>query len=1040
MKHTISILFLAILCLGKAQTIDYTKSPNSYIFDLDVANSNNYAGLQIPVKKAYEMWANYIYLKNNGMSNPIPSGVLTATLYWEDNPGLIENVSINAASLPENSTIKVDVNRGKGKGNAVVAFKVNGVIYWSWHIWVTDNPANGVKYSQGFETDVKGNPIEIQYMDRNLGASSASFLGNNWQKSGGLLYEWGRKDPFPALVNKDFSFYELDGEVGNLKHRNIGGLNSIPLKIREFNEIEKNMDFAVKNPITLIINTDNANWFSNQAHRIEAAGTSYMSWDLWSDNYKGGNGNANSSNSAIRSDTRSYELKSELDPCPDGWRVPSYYGRVTPNNNLGPWGRKNSGVNDDTTANSKLMPDQQNYALDSIKVYPGLGMDFTKAQNGGRNLGLMPNTGSYVYYPNSVAPNTQIYSVFQDENSNGGLWSGTYGYDGPRYLGLISDPERLDISTAGLDAVYVNQTGKSKDALAVRCMKDPNVASIGHFPTQYFSDTKENYKIGLDFPNTYLAVNQTTVEIPISKAFSVYNQILTNHENLPSNHLVAKILWTDNPNLVSTINLNLSVSDVRDGKIEIKLKQGEYGNAVISLHNNSTDTPAYWSWQIWSVSDDPTINSITYTTEKSQPFSYNFASVTKSTLPPLTTTFMDRNLGATDQVNTPPTGNVQQTALKAGGLQYQWGRKDPIPSFNIAQIGQNVNSIFLGSENTSETGILTYTAITDQDYKNNFSKDFILFASNNSSDIKKVSENILYSINNPLLYLYQNGLGQLYDGGNKKNNDLTQIRDWVSNKQGVASDRWGHANQKSIYDPCPSGWRVPDVSFTALYTSSKGNSPWYNSYKKDQYGKDGLIQDQSTNISSFYGGENISGYYVKFNSATYNIGGFPFAGMRGELGNNAITNARSGVWTAAMADLDTGYALAMEFDQNNVQTATGAYPQAAMSVRCAKDEARFFRNNTSKPSSGSGYLGTSENNPKRDITDIYPNPFTNKIYFKKDLPETFEIYDMSGKIIRQGKIKNKEVDAEDLLPGIYILKITQKDGQIITRKMIKTKS
>lgn len=1039
MKQQISLLLIVVALLCKSQTTNFAKAPNSYVFDLGLANSKNYAGLEIPVKKAYEMWATYKYLQINGKATPIPSGNLSASLYWEDVPGIVQAVSIMPGSSPEDSLIKVDINKNKGKGNAVIAFKVDNIIYWSWHIWITDNPENGVKYSQGFETDINGNLIEIEYMDRNLGASTASFLDNNWQKSGGLLYEWGRKDPFPALVNKDFSFYGIDGEVGNLKHRLIGGANTIPIKVREYDEIEKNMGFAVKNPLTLIINADNANWFSNKLHKTDGPNSEFTAWDLWSDNTRGGNSNANSSNAALRKDSRSYELKSELDPCPDGWRVPSYYGRTTQNNNLGPWGRKSSGVNDDNSDNSLLQADQENPVLSGIKVYPGLGMDFTNAQNGNRNLGIMPIPGNYIAYPNSVAPNTENYSIFQDQNASGGLWSGSYGYDGARFLGLISDAHRLDVSFSGLNAVYVNQTGRTKDALAVRCMRDPNVDFIGHFPTQYITDVKENFTTGLQNPNTYLLVNKNTVEIPISKAFSVYNQILTDRENLATNHLVAKILWTDNPNLVSKINLDLSGNDVRNGKIKINLNSGQYGNAVVSLHNNSTDTPAYWSWQIWSVAEDPTANTITYTTENGLPATYNLVNVTESSLLPLTTTFMDRNLGSITEVNNYPVGNLQETAANAKGLQYQWGRKDPIPSFAVKQVGKSTNTIYLGAENTSETGILTYTEINDLDYKNNYSKDFSQFASNNSSDIKKITENILYSVKNPLLYLYQNGTGQLYDGGNKSNNDLTKIRDWVASEKGKAADRWGHADEKSIYDPCPSGWRVPDVSFTTLYTSSKGNSPWYNGYQNDQYGKNGLIQDQDTDISNYYGGENMSGYYVVFRNGNYKIGGFPYAGMRGELGGNDLSSERSGVWTAAMADLDTGYALAMEFDQYNLQTATGAYPQAAMSVRCAKDEPRFFVNSTSTGYEKGDVLGNSEVNPQKDVLEIYPNPFKNKIFFKKELPNTFEIYDMSGKIIKKGNIKNKEIDAADLLSGIYILKITQKDGQIITRKMIKGK-
>ncbi len=69
------------------------------------------------------------------------------------------------------------------KGNASIAAKdADGNILWSWHIWLTDKPANQV-YNNNAGT----------MMDRNLGATSAT-PGD--VKSLGLLYQWGRKDPF----------------------------------------------------------------------------------------------------------------------------------------------------------------------------------------------------------------------------------------------------------------------------------------------------------------------------------------------------------------------------------------------------------------------------------------------------------------------------------------------------------------------------------------------------------------------------------------------------------------------------------------------------------------------------------------------------------------------------------------------------------------------------------------------------------------------------------------------------------------------------
>jgi len=69
------------------------------------------------------------------------------------------------------------------EGNAVIAAKTSGgVVRWSWHIWCTDRPADQV-YGNGAGT----------MMDRNLGATSATpgEVGTL-----GLMYQWGRKDPF----------------------------------------------------------------------------------------------------------------------------------------------------------------------------------------------------------------------------------------------------------------------------------------------------------------------------------------------------------------------------------------------------------------------------------------------------------------------------------------------------------------------------------------------------------------------------------------------------------------------------------------------------------------------------------------------------------------------------------------------------------------------------------------------------------------------------------------------------------------------------
>ena len=1017
------IVFCFFAHVLTAQTSSAAKGPNSYIYDIDLAQQQDYGGIEIPVKKAYDMWSDYEYLKANNTSTPIPGGVQSASLYWEDVPGLVENVSIISQGEPSASKIKISIDNARGKGNAVVAFKVDGKIYWSWHIWVTDNPENGVNYTQGFETDINGNPIAVQYMDRNLGAASSSFLGDQWQKSGGLMYQWGRKDPFPPLVYKDSYFYEISGEVGVLKHKQVDPKNSIPVKIRPYDEIEKNIQYAVNNPITYIVNTDNSgNWFSSSRYKVAGASPNYMTWDLWSDNAKGGNSNASSSSTTLKKESASYELKSELDPCPSGWRIPSYYGRETQNNNLSFFGRKNSGVNDDQNADYRqIFPDAVNNSLNGIKVYPGLGMDFTNAQDGARNIGIMPVPGAYVYYPNVNAPNAPVGVTFQDNQSNGGLWSSTFAFDGARLFSILSDPYRTSTSV-GLHAIYNNETNPTKTGNAVRCMKDPNMAAIGDFATEYFSSKKENYKLGLDDPNSYIISDNQTLEIPVSKAFSVYNQLLSDREMLPSDKLVAKVLWTTNPNLIGKVNIRPDGQDARNSVIEVSSTANVEGNAVISLHNGDVDGPIYWSWHIWVSKENPTQKTLKYTTENKIPTTFNIVNTGATRLPTITTEFMDRNLGAlSSDINSD----------KANGLHYQWGRKDPIPSFS------NGTVVHIPVQQASSKEV-NYVKISSGDYANRFSDSYEVYGSKNSVSNLKIKENLKYSVQHPMNFMYQRNKGAVYNGGNHYENNLNEVRDWITDARSQAAERWGHADVKSPFDPCPEGWRVPDVTFTNLYSGSKGNSPWYNGYQKDSYGKTGVIQDQWQDIAKNYSGvlEGKKGW--KFQNSVFNIGDFPADGIRGELGENELSYERSGVWTSSMADYNSGYALAMQFQNNKMQTGAGVYPQAAMSVRCAKDVTRML-GAPREPKVIRVLVPKVEPTvqPVENEVLVYPNPFTTEFTVKNKESQSVEIYDMTGKLVLENSIKEGKVDASSIRSGFYIVKITMKDNSIVTKKIIK---
>ena len=185
---------------------------------------------------------------------------------------LVNNVSYSDGYISFTAT--------EAEGNAVIAAKSdNGtpddtsddVILWSWHIWLTDQP-------QG---QVYKNDAGIM-MDRNLGATSAA-PGDVGAL--GLLYQWGRKDPFLGSSSISSSTLAKSTIIWPSAVSSISssGGNTI---------INGTIEYATANPTTFIKNNmNNFDWY-----------------------YTG---------SSSTDDTRWTESnKSIYDPCPAGWRVP----------------------------------------------------------------------------------------------------------------------------------------------------------------------------------------------------------------------------------------------------------------------------------------------------------------------------------------------------------------------------------------------------------------------------------------------------------------------------------------------------------------------------------------------------------------------------------------------------------------------------------------------------------------------------------------------------------------------------------------------
>ena len=229
--------------------------------------------VHIPTDGVYKAWAQMDEFERT----PIPEGEVTAEVLWQDGIGVMTERSVKVMNAEKRDKAYIVVETGNKAGNAVVAMKVNGEIYWSWHIWCTDynpNLKEGQQELNGFV-----------WMDRNLGATYNKYNEEGGIKSKGFLSQWGRKDLFPPTkgwekTESDEDLYNLAGEIITFSKVPVEVFNNIP------NSVHNSMSFY----------TSEESWYTN------AKGT-YRRNDLSLWNSKVGK-------------------KTIFDPCPDGWRVP----------------------------------------------------------------------------------------------------------------------------------------------------------------------------------------------------------------------------------------------------------------------------------------------------------------------------------------------------------------------------------------------------------------------------------------------------------------------------------------------------------------------------------------------------------------------------------------------------------------------------------------------------------------------------------------------------------------------------------------------
>ena len=225
---------------------------------------------------------------NLGEGLPVPPTIhpANAALVWQTSKGSISSVElIDADSEPY---IKFEVE--DPQGNALICATDNsGEIVWSWHIWMPAVDIYSVTSASGYEVM----NLNLGAIDNRAGSASAY----------GMLYHWGRKDPFPASASLTGNTSTVGAPLYDIDN------NSVSIGYSSWSSLTSNtLPYAIANPTTVLSN------YAQYATSRDWLRSEFSDDSLW------GNPQGDQRDSESNTYPNSGR-KTCYDPSPAGWRV-----------------------------------------------------------------------------------------------------------------------------------------------------------------------------------------------------------------------------------------------------------------------------------------------------------------------------------------------------------------------------------------------------------------------------------------------------------------------------------------------------------------------------------------------------------------------------------------------------------------------------------------------------------------------------------------------------------------------------------------------
>ena len=637
----------------------------------------------------------------------------SANLIWEDRPGVVTNVTSD-----EN---RVSFVTSGQEGNALVGVVDEaGTVLWSWHIWVTDQPQE--------QTYING---EDQYvmLDRNLGAvSPVRGSGEEWKDAVGLMYQWGRKDPFTFRYEGVEDYYN----------------NRLYTTSSDVVQLGR----SIENPTVFY-------------------GSGYYYWN-------------ESANDALWDSSQ----KTIYDPCPVGYVMPvrdvwktfitngSYWAGPEEKNVSGSYDHGHDFIYDG--ANTTYYPETSiiNYNGD-LNTFPPHAYLWTSEVTSDINSAFLFNNYYYTYIDSWLSLNNTSYRTA----AIGVRCMKDNGYiDAAKPLVKIVGAKDITAESVTLEALVADEgstsvvergivwgtfkdltlengnvetapdAGKGNYSIEVTGLKPAtkyfyrayakNSEYTSYSEAKYFHTPYEGNVFNLSQEGTA----NCYIVPPVYAEYAFDASVKGNSRESVGEIASAEVLW-ETAMKYDDIQKGEIISEVSvDGNnvhftLSPEVKQG---NALIAV-KDALGT-ILWSWHIWVVDFDPVETQQTYQSGA---------------------IMMDRNLGATSVI--PVYSGAETEDYSAYGLYFQWGRKDPFP--------------YLGS-------IAPLSAVQTYDY----------------------ADAVEVSAQNPTT-VYVSPV-------------------WIDD------DMW--QSSKTMYDPCPAGWRVPDPSAWNGWGTA-GYFNYWDNYKMAKY-------------------------------------------------------------------------------------------------------------------------------------------------------------------------------------------------------------